>query len=134
MSTNDSTKDTTNATADAIARSARAAAAVAKDALYVSVGFGVLAFQKAQVRRQELAKRLGTLPEIPGASAVRAQMCASLAQVDDRLRGVEQRVDAALDEVQGRLPAQAADLMGQARHVGKAYQQRVRKLAESAAA
>ncbi|MFM7534334.1 MAG: hypothetical protein ACKO91_00870 [Acidimicrobiales bacterium] len=131
MAANDPTTDPTT---DPIVRSARAVAAAAKDALYVSVGFGVLAFQKAQVRRQELTKRLGALPEIPGSSAVRAQVCASLAQIDGRLRGVEQRVDAALDEVQGRLPAQAADLMGQARHVGKAYQERVRKLAESAAA
>jgi hypothetical protein len=30
-------------------------AALARDAFYVSVGFGVLAVQKAQVRRQELA-------------------------------------------------------------------------------
>lgn len=31
---------------------------VALDALYVSVGLGVIAFQKAQVRRQELTKSL----------------------------------------------------------------------------
>ena len=31
---------------------------VALDALYVSVGLGVIAFQKAQVRRQELTKTL----------------------------------------------------------------------------
>lgn len=30
----------------------------AKDALYVSVGLGVIAFQKAQVRRQELRSQL----------------------------------------------------------------------------
>ncbi len=29
-----------------------------KDAAYVAVGFGVLAFQKAQVRRRELEKQL----------------------------------------------------------------------------
>jgi hypothetical protein len=31
---------------------------VLKDALYVSVGLGVIAFQKAQVQRQELQKAL----------------------------------------------------------------------------
>jgi hypothetical protein len=31
---------------------------VLKDALYVSVGLGVIAFQKAQVQRQELNKSL----------------------------------------------------------------------------
>ncbi|HEY2429160.1 MAG TPA: hypothetical protein VGI06_09540, partial [Acidimicrobiales bacterium] len=29
-----------------------------KDAAYVTIGFGVLGFQKAQVRRHELAKQL----------------------------------------------------------------------------
>jgi hypothetical protein len=32
--------------------------AVATDALYVAVGFGVLAFHRAQVRRRELETRL----------------------------------------------------------------------------
>lgn len=31
---------------------------LARDVFYVSVGFGVLAFQKAQVRRRELHKQL----------------------------------------------------------------------------
>ncbi len=33
-------------------------AKVVKDALYIGVGFGVLAFQKAQTQRQELQKLL----------------------------------------------------------------------------
>ncbi len=31
---------------------------LAKDAAYIAVGFGVLGFQRAQVRRRELLKRL----------------------------------------------------------------------------
>jgi len=34
---------------------------LAKDVLFVSVGFGVLGFQKAQVRRRELADAVGKL-------------------------------------------------------------------------
>ena len=34
-----------------------------KDAAYVAVGFGVLAFQKAQVRRRELEKQLAVSTE-----------------------------------------------------------------------
>jgi hypothetical protein len=34
-----------------------------KEAAYIAVGLGVLAFQKAQVRRVELAKQLDGLPE-----------------------------------------------------------------------
>jgi hypothetical protein len=33
----------------------------AKDAAYVSVGLGVIAFQRLQVRRHELHKALGTV-------------------------------------------------------------------------
>jgi len=33
---------------------------VVKDAAYVSVGLGILAFQRVQVHRQELKKRLAT--------------------------------------------------------------------------
>jgi hypothetical protein len=111
-----------------------AIASLAKDALYVTVGFGVLAVQKANVQRQELAKRLGARPvlTLPGAldpSEVRARVRDGVAALDGRVKVVEQRVDAVLDEVQGRLPAQAADLLGQARQAGKAYQARVRELA-----
>ena len=34
---------------------------LARDAAYVAVGFGVLGFQRAQVRRRELRKRLEAL-------------------------------------------------------------------------
>jgi hypothetical protein len=109
-----------------------AAAAVAKDALYIAVGFGVLAFQKVQVRRHELTKRLaaGAVPvELPTAEQVRSRLHDGAVAVDGRVREVEARVDAALDQVQHRLPAQAADLLGQVRHVGTVYRERVRTLA-----
>jgi hypothetical protein len=50
----------------------------ARDLLRMSVGFGVLGFQRAQVRRRELEKSLGaTLPTSPG----------DLARLVDRLVG-----------------------------------------------
>src|ERR1700674_3406777 len=45
-------------TAD-LTKAAHDLADVAKDATYVVIGAGVLGFQKAQVHRQELQKRLG---------------------------------------------------------------------------
>jgi hypothetical protein len=39
-------------------------AAVATDVLYVGVGFAVLAFQRAQVRRRELEKQVS--PQVAG--------------------------------------------------------------------
>lgn len=52
-----------------------------KDAAYVSVGLGVIAFQRLQVRRNELNKLLGGVG----------------ATVGDRVKVVEERVGAAFD-------------------------------------
>ena len=51
---------------------------VAKDAAYVSVGLGVIAFQRLQVRRNELTKTFNE-------------------QVGDRVKLVEERLGAVLD-------------------------------------
>lgn len=66
--------------------------AVVKDAAYVSVGLGVIAFQRLQVRRNELAKALaGQAGEAKGTlEAVGALM-------SDQLKLVEERVGAALE-------------------------------------
>ena len=73
----------------------------AKDLFYVSVGFGILAFQRAQVARREL---------------------------DSRRAGMERAVDAVLDHVQGRLPPPADKLMAQARSTACAARRQVRGL------
>ena len=52
-----------------------------KDAAYVSVGLGVIAFQRLQVRRNELSKLLGGVG----------------ATVGDRVKVVEERLGAAFD-------------------------------------
>lgn len=49
---------------------------VAKDAAYVSVGLAVIAFQRLQVRRNELEKRLSTVGSLVG----------------DRVKVVEERI------------------------------------------
>ncbi len=52
-----------------------------KEAAYIAVGLGVLAFQKAQVRRVELAKQLEGLPE-----TISSQMEGYLAPARQRAR------------------------------------------------
>jgi hypothetical protein len=65
---------------------------VLKDAAYVSVGLGVIAFQRLQVRRNELTKALGA----PGESASSAiDLVGNL--VGDRLKAVEERIGAVLE-------------------------------------
>jgi hypothetical protein len=52
-----------------------------KDAAYVSVGLGVIAFQRLQVRRNELTKLVGGVGELVG----------------DRVKVVEERLGATFD-------------------------------------
>jgi len=63
----------------------------AKDAAYVSVGLGVIAFQRLQVRRNEMTKALsGPLEETKGTLEVLGAL------VGERVKLVEERVAAAL--------------------------------------
>lgn len=63
-----------------------------KDAAYVSVGLGVIAFQRLQVRRNELSK---TLTEQTGNAKGAIDLVGSL--VTDRVKVVEERLGALLD-------------------------------------
>jgi len=63
-----------------------------KDATYVSVGLGVIAFQRLQVRRNELAKAIsGPAEEARGTLEVLG------AVVSERVKLVEERIGAALN-------------------------------------
>ena len=74
-----------------------------KDAFYVAVGFGVIAFQKAQVRRHELAE------------LVEAQVTETREQWQKLARDLEHRVEPVIDDLEERLPETARDLVRQAR-------------------
>ena len=63
-----------------------------KDATYVSVGLGVIAFQRLQVRRNELAKAIsGPAEEARGTLEVLG------AVVGERVKLLEERITAALN-------------------------------------
>lgn len=63
-----------------------------KDAAYVSVGLGVIAFQRLQVRRNELNKALnGQADEAKGALEAVGTL------VGERLKMVEERLGAVLE-------------------------------------
>ena len=78
----------------------------ARDAGYTAVGFGVLAFQRLQVRRRELTK------ELVSAAGGRAA-------VGRLVRQAEKVVDPVLDGVEKRLPPAAKTYLHQARAVGR---------------
>jgi len=85
-----------------------------KDAAYVTVGLGVLGFQRAQVRRQEIAKN--------GRQLTRA--------IDGYLAGylapVRAEIDHRLDMVEQRLPARARSVVSSARYAGKTAEAQLR--------
>ena len=98
-----------------------------KDTLYVSIGLGVIAFQKAQVQRQELRKQVEA--NVGGA---RVLVEDGVKTVEERLGAVEQRIDAVLDDVEARLPEQARSVLHQAREVAKDARTQLRQLAPNA--
>ncbi len=112
-----------------------------KDAAYVGIGFGVLAFQKAQVQRRELQEKLqaGVGEARGGFDKLGEDVQDRLKLVEERLEALgkqvdaaaddfEERLDKALDEVQDRLPEQAKELIGKARTAGKDARTQVRQL------
>lgn len=69
-----------------------------KDAGYVTVGLGVIAFQRAQVRRRQLEKQLGHLP---------ADFDDIRAMVEERAGALGEQVDRTIVDIRDRLPEQA---------------------------
>ncbi|HVL28195.1 MAG TPA: hypothetical protein VM390_08605 [Acidimicrobiales bacterium] len=82
----------------------------ARDAAYTAVGFGVLAFQRLQVERRQLAK------DLSAAVGGRAGARRMARQLDDA-------VDPVLDRVEERLPDDARRLLRQARVASRALQE-----------
>ncbi len=107
----------------------------ARDAAYVVVGLGVLGFQRAQVRRQELQKRLveprsqfeGRLVDVRGELTRRAK------DVDEAVEQVIGRIEATLVPIEERLPVAARDLVKQAHVQAREARQQLRKLLSNAA-
>lgn len=64
---------------------------IVKDAAYVSVGLGVIAFQRMQVRRNELSKAISR-----PADEARGTLEVLGALVSERVKLVEERVTAAV--------------------------------------
>jgi hypothetical protein len=91
---------------------------VARDSAYVMIGFGVLKFQQVQVRRRELAAGLGDNP---------------IDHLDRRFDALESHLDTIVEQLESRLPDQAAAVLGQAHGIAKAARKQVRGLIRNAA-
>ena len=91
-------------------------AAALRDAAYVLVGFGVLAFQRAQVRRRELQRWAKDVEQ----------------RVDPLLDDLEERVDPLLDDLETRLPDKASDMVRQLRQTARDARDHLRRPAPGA--
>lgn len=80
--------------------------AAVRDAAYLTVGIGSVAFEQAQARRRLLV---------------------------EQVNAVEARVDTVVDKIEGILPDQAGALFGQARDFSRVARKQVRGLLRTAA-
>ena len=81
----------------------------ARDAAYVVVGLGVLGFQRAQVRRQELQKRLTDRSQIQGhLGDVRGEVTKRVKDVDEAVEQVIGRIEASLAPSRSVSPSRPA--------------------------
>jgi len=101
-----------------------------KDAFYVTVGLGVIAIQRAQVRRQELTKQVsGNVGDAKSQfQSLTKRFDDRVKLVEERLEGVEERFEAVLDQLEEHLPEQARELAQQARTAAKEARTQVRSL------
>ncbi len=121
---------------------------IAKDALYVGVGAGVIAFQKAQVQRVQLTEAVTTQAEelrgrieaLLGAldtdevvadlkgrlEALAGTVDGRVKLVEERLDSVEERFEAILDDLEAKLPEQAREVVKQARETARDARSQVR--------
>ena len=100
-----------------------------KDAAYVAVGFGVLAFQKAQVRRRELEQQLGV-----STGSLREQLTKVAADAEKNIEPVVEAVEASLDQLEERLPEQAREVFRQVRTTAKQAGEQFRTYVKTPAA
>lgn len=118
---------------------------IAKDAAYIAVGFGVIGFQKAQVRRQELRKQLdGQLGDArTGFEKLSTSMEDQVKMLEERFEALgeqverfgddlETRLEKALDDLETRLPEQAKEVLTTVRATAKEARGQVRHLVRSA--
>ena len=102
---------------------------LARDAAYVAVGLGVLAYQRAQVQRLELQNRLSqdfSLEQAIG--EVRQGVAKGYAQIDDLAEQAAQFVETTLQPLEDRLPPTVTQLTIRAREQGREMRIQIRHL------
>lgn len=89
-------------------------ARITRDATYVAVGLGVLGFQRAQVQRQALQRKLRTGELDDTIGELRAGLTKGVRQVDDLVGQALDQFDASVEPLEQQLPAVVREVVGQA--------------------
>jgi hypothetical protein len=100
-----------------------------RDAFYVTVGAGVLAYQQAEKAWQEWTERATSQV---GTGRDRFDQFASFVSaktevLDERAKAIGERVENALDDVEARLPERASEVFAKARHAAADARRQVRE-------
>ncbi len=105
------------------------------DAFHITVGAGVLTFQKAQVRRRELSEQLTTYTDTAKGQleSVSNRVDDELKLVEERLGAFESRVEHLFDDLEERMPGQVHEIVNQAIEAAKDAQNQVKSLLGNAA-
>jgi hypothetical protein len=99
-----------------------------RDAAYIAIGMGVIGFQRAQTRRQDLRKQFAeqrSAFETRGSEVVKL-LSEAVKQADARLSPVVDALEAQVDTVVDRLPAQAKSLIEPAHQASTDARQQIR--------
>jgi hypothetical protein len=101
---------------------------LARDAAYVAVGLGVLAYQRAQVQRVELQKRLQKdLPIDQRIGDVREGVAKGFRQIDDLAESAVQFVESTLQPIEERLPTTVTQVTTRAREQAREVRIQIRQ-------
>lgn len=101
---------------------------LARDAAYVAVGLGVLAYQRAQVQRVELQKRLNKdLPIDQRIGDVREGVAKGFRQIDDLAESAVHFVESTLQPIEERLPTSVTQITTKAREQAREVRIQIRQ-------
>jgi hypothetical protein len=103
------------------------AAGYARDAAYVVVGLGVLGYQRVQVQRVTLERKLAETDLEDRITKMCAAVVEGVRQIDDVLEGALQIVESTLETLE-QLPPPASDLAAKAHAGARQVGDRLREL------
>jgi len=97
---------------------------LARDAAYVTVGLGVLGYQRLQVHRTDLQQRLAGDDRLDG---VRQGVAKGVRQIDELAESATQFVETTLQPLEERLPEQVTQLTTKAREQAREVRSQIRQ-------